>query len=449
MKRKIRLFKINLRHLKEKMLYFIVLVFSVVVVPLLLDNTYYIPLLLVLFIAPFLVLIKGFLKNDIPFLVLILTIMLTRVTNPENFRFATVAYSLMFILTFIYYTRLLKETQTKISTFQLFISRVVVAYAIVLLIQEISTALHIPVLNVVPNCVGTFKLNSLSYEPSHTGPILTILYYGYLKLEELKERKKLNLKDLYNANPKLFFSYFYVMLASLSVTCIFAMSIFLLYFVSKKHIIGMSVLIAVGAVVFFSLETEVGNRILELGPALKTLDAQALFLVDSSSAARIGPYLVYIQDFKWNSFNTWFGYGCDYGGLYLIRYLANNESIQENIGVGGVINFMYDYGLIAFIALLYCIHSYCKFRSFNFFLYITLFSICPINVYMLWLYFIVIATLNFFYRHKCSIITNSKFHFREKSKRTRKQKRRIRQILKKSTQQKQESRTDPMIAPQT
>jgi hypothetical protein len=134
-----------------------------------------------------------------------------------------------------------------------------------------------------------------------------------------------------------------------------------------------------------------------------TLDAVNIYRTDGSSAARIGPYIVYAQEFDLLNLNTWLGYGCDYGGLHAYSVMVGHE-VEKNLGVGGMINFLYDYGLISFIPFLILIIQNTGVRSFGFFLFIFIYSTVAFNMYTLWIF--VILTYSIWYFKRQNIIIN-------------------------------------------
>lgn len=396
--------------MRKFLVYYTILAYTVIIAYLLIDLTFYIPLLGILYASPFLMLLEKINKRDWPLIILMLTITMTAVSHPEVFRLSTVAYSLMFIFSYLYYTKILPRAKIDDSKIEHLLKKIIVAYAVVLLIQDISMLAGLPIINWAyePGREVGFKLNALSYEPSHTGPIVTILMYTYIKLRELKIGHKASVKELFKTDKLLVICYLYTIFFSFSVTCLLGVFILTLYFVKKKYLLPGFLTIIVVTVLFFSLGTETGDRILTLIPALLTFDAQLLFEVDSSSTARIGPYIVYLQEFDISSFNCWFGYGCDYGGLHLMRFLSGNENAEENIGVGGIVNFMYDYGLIAFGAFIFFVYKLCKFKSFEFLIYMGLFFISGFNVYLTWLFFIMVYTIKYYQTSHISLNLNKK-----------------------------------------
>jgi hypothetical protein len=145
--------------------------------------------------------------------------------------------------------------------------------------------------------------------------------------------------------------------------------------------------------------SDVYTRVANLVVPVLSLDIEAIYEVDASAGARIVPFIVIIKEFDLSNINLWVGYGCDYGGLYMMSQLIGHDA-EVNIGVGGIINQLLDYGLIFFVPYLLSVTQITKFKSYDFLMYMSLFFVTGINVYLTWLFFIVIYTVKYFTRKK-------------------------------------------------
>lgn len=382
---------------------FVVLfVFCVVITAAVVNLYYYIPQLIVMFLSPFLLVREGFDKKDRILFFLMLSILMTAFTHPSVFRLSTVGYSMLFVTTYMYYGKIFSKEHVDISGFQGFAKGIIIAYAVVLLVQISSRLLGIPPINASYNTEEGLKLNSLSYEASQIGATITIFMYAYIKMEEIKNGKKFIFLQLFQGNvKKVFISYVVTIFFSFSVTCYLALFIFVLYFVSLKKIVKGSIVVFIGLIIFFSIGTEIGDRILVVMSALPSMDVRMLYEADASASARIVPLIVFFQEFNLFSIDLWLGHGCDYGNLHIWRILMDDDNAEGSMAVVGIFGFIYDYGLIAFLIFLNFIHSLCKFKSFEFLLYMTLFFISGFNEHGTWVFFMVIYAINYF--NSCQI----------------------------------------------
>lgn len=383
--------------LKSK-IYIIITLFSIIVTLLVYRSNFFIPQIALMFLSPYLLFKEKVLEIDRLPVVLIFVILLTSMLHPDSFRIATVGYSILYITTYLYYTCTLNKCVIEPSNFQTLLKRIIQAYAVVLTIQLLSRLIGLDyVLNASYNTEEGFKFNSLTFEASQIGPIITILMFAYLKIDEIVLGRTMTFGDLVNKkNKTVFFAYVFTSLFSLSVTTYFSLLVFLLYFVRLRYIIIGAITLTTGIIVFFALGTDTGNRILALLEVIPSLDVQTIYKADSSASARIAPILIFFKEFDLLSFNTWFGYGCDYGNLHIWHELIGDESSDESLAVVGIFGFIYDYGIIAFSVFIKFILSLCKFKSHMFFIYMTCFFLTGFNMASTWLFFMLVYTLNYF-----------------------------------------------------
>ncbi len=383
--------------LKSKV-FLVIILFSVIVTLLVYRSNFFIPQIALMFVSPYLLFKEKVLVIDRLPVILIFVILLTSMIHPESFRIATVGYSILYITTYLYYTCILNKCVIETSEFQTLLKRIIFAYAVVLAIQLLSRLIGLDyVLNASYNTEEGFKFNSLTFEASQIGPIITILMFAYLKIDEIVLGRTMTFGDLVNQrNKTVFFAYVFTSLFSLSVTTYFSLLVFLLYFVRLRYIIIGAITLTTGIIVFFALGTDTGNRILALLEVIPSLDVQTIYKADSSASARIAPILIFFKEFDLLSFNTWFGYGCDYGNLHIWHELIGDETSDESLAVVGIFGFIYDYGIIAFSIFIKFILSLCKFRSHMFFIYMTCFFLTGFNMASTWLFFMLVYTLNYF-----------------------------------------------------
>lgn len=109
----------------------------------------------------------------------LLTIIFSGLFHPESFRFSTIGYLGMFVITFITLYNLVHSRAFSLSFFIKFLRRMILAYAICLICQQLFVLVGIRFMPVV-NLNNQFflaidKLPSLTLEPSHTARILGVL----------------------------------------------------------------------------------------------------------------------------------------------------------------------------------------------------------------------------------------------------------------------------------
>lgn len=380
----------------------IIVLFSVIITLFVYNYNYFVPQLALMFMSPLLLLREGVGKRDMLPIVLMLSILMTAVTHPAAFRISTVGYSLLYVTTFIYYTKVFDKSGINPADFQKLVKGIIAAYAIVLAIQIVSRLLGIGyILNASYNTEEGLKFNSLMFEPSAIGPIITILMYAYIKIEELRIGRKLRFSDLFNIHNKITtWMYLFASIFCFSVTTLITTFILMLYFIRIKHIISGAAVLILLLYIFFSLGTEAGERILTIAKALPSMDVKTIYEADPSGSARIAPIIVFFNEFNIFSPDFWLGHGCDYGNLHIWHMLVGEDTKDDSMAVPGIFAFIYDYGMIAFLIFLKFIHSLCKFKSHTFFIYLTCFFLTGFNMASTWLFFMIAYTLNKFDEQK-------------------------------------------------
>ena len=97
--------------MKKYFVYYIFLVFSIIIISLNNGRAQYVPMNIYLFLAPFLLLFsRNINRQDLLPILLIGSIALTMFVHPNEFRLSTVAYSIMFVISYIYFTKLVRSS---------------------------------------------------------------------------------------------------------------------------------------------------------------------------------------------------------------------------------------------------------------------------------------------------------------------------------------------------
>ena len=345
-----------------------------------------------------------FQKDEIPIYGLMVCILTGSLLHFSSFRLSTVAYALCFLTCFITYKRVLCTGCLNKFSYLRLIRQLILAYFIVLVMQQMMTIAGLPVFNQCWKFPNPFKLNSLAHEPSFIGGSLIVLFYSYIKIYESILGKEINLSQFCRKNKLLCISFVYVCLTCLSTWSLLGMLVMGIYLFRKKKL-GLIVLSVICLLLMFSLNLESMNlesvtRLLNIIPAILTFDTDMIRSVDLSAAARINPVLFYIQDFNLRSIDTWFGLGVDYSNTHTIaRLLGNYDSMEQGNATGGLFPaFFLDYGLISGLMFLLCLKKFAvkKFISFPFAIWLLFFMPMMFNTYMTWLFFMVMYATNYY-----------------------------------------------------
>lgn len=323
---------------------------------------------------------------------------LSSLTYPDSFRFSTVAYSCAFILVFILYRRLIIYDSLSITNYRKLIKFVIYSYFFVLLVQQACAVFHLPIFNLV-FYQGRFKLNSLSYEASHLATLLPLLMYSMIKTDEILANHKFGINDHIKKYPILWLVFLYTIFSCGSSTVFFTFPVFLLYFfkghVSIRSIVGIMISCVVGLYLINVYHPNLFDRQIKLIPAILSFNPNVVILADSSAATRVIPPIELINRIVNLDPNLLIGYGIDYSDRYFTKMIVNDES--RNIGVGGMVAFILDYGIVAGLLFVTAVKKMTsnKLFSYEMFYYFTCFFIFGFNMFLTWAFLILMSTNKF------------------------------------------------------
>jgi len=327
-----------------------------------------------------------------------LSLVLCLIKYPETTRLSTLGYTLMFLITFIVYLRMLHRRALPFRSYLKILKFILYAYFWVLLIQQFCVLAKLPIVNFILGDSSELKLNALSPEPSHSARIITILFYSFICMRERELRRaylpfKDGLTDL-----GAWFCFLYTMLTMGSATSYFLLALLTIRFVSIPTLfwgVGAA-LLAVIVYPFLDLDIIPLNRALTFGKALLSRAPYQLVLVDHSASIRVLPIYYYLEQVRLFSIDFWFGAGFDYNNK-LFPVLIPGIKVANS--VGGIFPVLFlNHGMVAGLLLLVIAYLNCLPRLWNFstLLGTVLIFACGINTQLTWLVLILLATNRFF-----------------------------------------------------
>lgn len=371
------------------------------------DEQFSIPLLYLSFVMPFLYAINLCIgkikldKIDILFIVQMILMYIFAAYHSDAFRQSTVLYSFLFIFTFLYYRKLLLSKSLPVDELLGLLRYLMYAYAFVMLIQQVQLyVLHTSVSNsgqLASNAIGNAqKLNSLAIESSNVPLIELLLLNLYLGIDEHLHKYSKNISKSFVRNKIIWICFIYTLISTTSLTSLFVIIIFLFRFIKlnlRSVLVALFFITSLFAILNVSFQDNV-DRFVNVIVSFSSLDTTKIIANDSSSAARLFPFIEYYNVFNITDINTWIGHGNDSFSRHINIVMFGDPDMNE--GVGNIAGFFYDYGLI--VALLFFfilkITFKCKVLSYEVFMYIFCFSILTINHYVLWTYIIYMYTGN-------------------------------------------------------
>ncbi len=309
-----------------------------------------------------------------------------------GFRFSTIAYSGMFIMTFILFYNLLYKGAFTLEYFIKLVRWLILAYAGCLVLQQCCILVGIrfmPLINLDNQFyLSIHKLPSLSHEPSSSARIMGALFYTYFKCNQYARGSDIPFKQWFKGEHKwVTIGFLWAMLTMGSGTAYIVLGILSLLFLRRKYI---AVAIPFFVAIFFAapyMENENLNRATSVAQAAMTGDTQNVVDVDGSAAVRVLPLLNTINNFDVTKLETWFGSGTD---------SALEGGPLSNKRMLGCIN---DYGLISYIFSL-CLVFYCsiKVTSVPFIIFIIVLGAGIGNIAYSWAVIMLFATQFYFAR---------------------------------------------------
>jgi hypothetical protein len=342
-----------------------------------------------------------FTKDEMPIYLFFLTILGCGLLNYSSFRISTIMYTSLFLLSFMFYRRGLTSGEISAKRYFNVIRWLIYAYFIVLVIQQFCVITGLPVLNKILGggevAAGIYKLNALAAEPSHLARVITILMFSYVKMRECFIGCKYRLWKDGKQDIWIWLMFLYVLLFSGSSTAFVVLPVFILYFLSWRNafIFVAVFLVGLSSLAWLS-DFEPIQRVVRLTEAVLQWDLETMYAADHSGAMRIAPLVIYIQSYlDISSISFLIGEGIDYSEIF--SYII--PGVHEGAMIGGIFPTMImNSGAVAFAMFIWMFKKYAVLKIFSYqtLLWLVLFSMTGINNYMIWLFFILFMTHNYF-----------------------------------------------------
>ncbi len=328
---------------------------------------------------------------------LVVAIFFSGVLHLNTFRVSTLMYSVLFIVTFVYYKRVLYSGVIEINSIKRILKFLLIAHCLTIIIQQLSILLELPYvfnqIHIWPE--SRFKLNGLSAEPSHTARILVILMYSYVKLTEYGSGQKYNLLQGIKDEIIIWISFLFPMLTMGSGGAFFFLPFFFIQFFSKKTILKSIILSIIAFVIILNSNFVPVVRAINFAKAVVSMNPENMLIADHSASMRLVPFFIYLDNFHFLSLNSWLGWGIDYNVLLFPKYIPG---VIEDTNIGGVLpNFLLNFGLLSGFFLFVFLFKYCFRRvlSLEFLLWMLMISSVPFNAQIFWFSIILFSTIEY------------------------------------------------------
>lgn len=280
--------------------------------------------------------------------------------HPQTFRWSTMLYLLSFLTVYtIYYNAIVCRQLIDYNLFVTILKRLIYAYTIVLLLQQILLIAGIheyPLLNLTQFLNRGIGANSLSGEPSVTARIMAVLYLALIRMEEIKYNRSIKIEDMWQDFRWPTIGFLWTMFTMGSATAMIGIGLLSFYFMNVRYLITCLTLCIAFIIIAPHIEFTPVQRVYSIGKAMFTGDKKTVFKADDSGASRIIPIMNLFQ-LDIADRDTWFGKGIDYS-----EQTSNKHVERVYNRVLGNIN---EYGLISYFFLLLLVYTCMIYRFFS------------------------------------------------------------------------------------
>lgn len=272
-----------------------------------------------------------------------------------SFRPISYLYSLCFVSAYLCLRDSFLQNKFPMSKMQKILRKILYAYAIVLLIQQLCVIVGIKPLNQLFGFENKWKLPSLAQEPSHMAIFVFFFMYSYMLISEKLLGHKYRLSDA-KKEKWVWIAYFWCMLTCQSTSAIMYCGLMFLRFLKPRTILksGIGLVIAIVPIYLFLRETPAFQRVVLFSEAFFTLDINKINVADHSAAYRFFPLFYLLNHLDVFNSEFWFGHGLDFGKETLNEYalyVSNDVAYDGNINIGGFFGYILDYGMLCFLTL--------------------------------------------------------------------------------------------------
>lgn len=311
----------------------------------------------------------------------------------EYMRFSTIGYMGLFIISYITFYNLIYSGAFTFSYFVKLLRSLIMAYGIILILQQIALLLGIhslPPINLVnQHFLSLTKLPSLSMEPSHSARILTVLMLSYLRCIELANSGvKPSIMTLFKIEHRwVTILFLWTMLTMGSGTAFIGLGLLSMYFIQWKTAIYIIPLFIGSFFIVKSMEIKQFDRALQTTKATLIGNVKDIQATDGSASSRIIPIINTLK-LDINEKESWFGKGTSSYETAQTGWLRTTDKIPV----------VEQYGLIALIISLILVYTCAihNFLSIETLVFIILFGMSLTNIYHIWSAMMIFTVVYYF-----------------------------------------------------
>ena len=350
--------------------------------------------------APLIILTSGYIKLVSDALVyggvFLLTMTICAMCSSHLVAWNRIGYRAMYVMMFICIHYIIYEGHIHLDFIKKVIKVLIIAYGIIFIIQHIfflAGFREIPILNFYGSLTlkGVFKPNGLAVEASHAARILTILYWGFLKLTEIEKGHPVEFKKSWKDYSLTTSLFWFSMIAMGSATAMIGIFLILLYFFKKNAGIILISLIVFVLIMNVDIDNITIKRVQVVFNSLFSDDiGSSLKKGEGSGAVRIMPIVNTINNLDWFSWKSWIGQG----SVQNLDVDFVKRMFSESRYIGDIT----DFGLFSYLLSLIFVYRCCICNFFSMesllFLFLATFSVG--SVYYTWLMLIIFCAVKYY-----------------------------------------------------
>nr|QLL91102.1 Wzx [Plesiomonas shigelloides] len=319
-------------------------------------------------------------------------------SNSSSFRFSTVMFTTLYVVSYIAYMKSLNRGFFSLEKYIFFLRAVIIAYFCMLVIQQLCVLFDFPVLNAnnySPH--NAWKLNALSAEPSHSARIIGVLMYSHLIMTELVNGKKFTLINYVMKDKLLMLSFLWSSLTMGSGTAFLMLALLILRLFHLKDIWLMILLIGIGGVVVSNLDMQAFERFTNFATAVMSLNNEKMILADHSASVRVVPFIIAADKLNIFSLSGIIGNGIDFTKSFMsIEF----PGVKDDFTGGGLLSFALEFGWPLCLIFLYVTFKQMVINTepLTFVFWFIFIAISGINEPLLWFSLFLLSTNKYFKR---------------------------------------------------
>lgn len=288
-------------------------------------------------------------KVDIPFGCMILCVLLfPSVFHNDSVRLSTMLFLCAYCVYIMMLARLVRVAKIDSATFLRVIRWVVYVYSVVLVIQQICVLMGWRVIMWSIPYQDTYKLNSLTAEPSHTTLVLGSLMYFYTQALKAHQEDYSLWKSL-KATPLLWICYLWTISTTHNASVFVFGPLCVLPFITRRTwpmYLAVAGILATAVFIIPDGRITRMDRVRAFSRALPTLDESRMLAADTSISMRIIPTLQGARLMDMTEPDAYVGHGVDAER----RDTPEAPCGERRTGSTGFFNLWYNYGIPAALA---------------------------------------------------------------------------------------------------